>query len=41
MFNNFSSFKPKGKCLWFKINKFKYKDLKLKLKGNRDKKLLE
>ena len=40
MHSNFSSFRPKGKCLWLKINKFKYKGLKLRLKSNRDKKLL-
>ena len=35
-----SNFRPKGKCLRLRINKFKYKDLKLRLKGSRDKKLL-
>ena len=40
MLSNFSSFRPKGKCLWLRISKFKYKDLKLRLKGSRDKKLL-
>ena len=35
-----SIFKPKGKCLRLRINKFKYKDLKLRLMGSRDKKLL-
>ena len=39
MLSNFSSFKPKSRCLWLKINKFKYKDLKLRLKGSRDSKL--
>ena len=34
MLSNFSSFRPKGKCLRLRINKFKYKDLKLRLKAS-------
>ena len=46
MHNNFSSFKPtdsnlrfKDNSLWLRVNKFKHKALRLRLKGSQDKKL--
>ena len=41
MHNNSSSFKPKDKSLWLRVNKFKYMALRLKLKGRQDKESLE
>ena len=40
MRNNSSGFKPKDNSLWLRVNKFKYKALRFKHKGSRDRKLL-
>ena len=40
MRNNFSNLRPKGNSLRLRVNKFKCKALRLKLKGSRDEKSL-